>query len=615
MREPETKSCKRSGDRAYETPQTDYARRLRERQQQLRKIEKQHRILWIYIIVAALAAAGLLYHEHSPHAAPRIWLLLPLTVALSSAHSLAKNARICGQVMRIVRFYEGGLARLAHAWQGHGIGGEEFRPEIHSYASDLDLFGAGSLFELLCTARTGVGRATLARWLLEPAPCVVVTERQVAVAELQNQVDFREDWASVKGSTLDQPASDLRDWANAPTVDVPGYARGLAIVLPGLVVLLSSIACITWTGVLAHYCLLAIGVLVGLEAVLSLLFLKKTRRAGSDLVLPSFELTNLAPLLARMEPAHFHAPLLRSLQSKLRISGKYPAQRIRQLQILVWLLELRQFEYFAAPASLILWGTNLSIFIDRWRQQNREALLRWLDALGQFEALLCLSRYFYENPENSFPLLNPAPSALFRAEELGHPLLEHETCVRCDIALNTAGTQLLLVSGSNMSGKSTLLRCVGLNAVLALAGAPVRATQMEISHLQIGCSIDIHDSLRHGRSRFRAEVERIKWILDLACAKCVLFLFDEVLGGTNSADRFWGTKAVIDQLAQSGAVGLITTHDLALTEIVSALRGRASNVYFEEHYEDGEMLFDYRMRPGVLTRTNGVNVMTALGIL
>jgi len=612
MSVPEAADFNKSGDRACETPQTEYARRLRERQQQLTRIENQHRILWIYIIGAALAAVGLLYAPHSPNAAPRVWLLLPLTVALSSAHSLAKNARICGQVARMVRFYAGGLARLAHEWQGQGIGGEDFRPEDHTYANDLDLFGSGSMFEFLCTARTGVGRSTLATWLLEPAPCVVVAERQAAVAELRNQLDFREDWASVRGSALDQPASGLRDWAIANAAGFPGYLEGLAIVLPAFVVLLSFIA---WTGLLGHYWFLAIAVAVGLEAVLSLLFLKKTRRVGSDLVLPSFELTTLAPLLARMENAHFHAPLLKSLQLKLRVSGKSPVERIRRLQILVWLLELRQFEYFAAPASLILWGTNLSIFIDRWRQQNREALLGWLEALGQFEALLCLSRYFYENPDCSFPILNPAPSPLFRAEGLGHPLLKREACVRCDIALGTERTQLFMVSGSNMSGKSTLLRSVGLNAALALAGAPVHAIHMEVSHLQIGCSIDIHDSLRHGKSRFRAEVERLKWILDWARAKPVLFLFDEVLSGTNSTDRLWGTKAVIDHLAKSGAVGLITTHDLALTEIVNAFPGRASNVHFEEHYENGEMHFDYRMRPGVLTRTNGVNVMAALGIL
>jgi len=171
-----------------------------------------------------------------------------------------------------------------------------------------------------------------------------------------------------------------------------------------------------------------------------------------------------------------------------------------------------------------------------------------------------------------------------------------------------------MVSGSNMAGKSTLIRSVGANALLALAGAPVCASRLQISAFQIGCSIAVHDSLVHAKSRFQAEVERLKWLLALSRTNNLLFLLDEVLGGTNSNDRFWGATAIIDQLARSGAVGLVTTHDLALTEVVRALDDRAINVHFEEHYENGEMRFDYRMRPGVLTRTNGLNVMAALGL-
>jgi len=203
----------------------------------------------------------------------------------------------------------------------------------------------------------------------------------------------------------------------------------------------------------------------------------------------------------------------------------------------------------------------------------------------------------------------------FEAEALGHPLLDRRTCVRCDVRLGAQETQLIIVSGSNMSGKSTLLRSVGLNSVLAMAGAPVRAARLQISPLQIGCSIAVHDSLLQAKSRFQAEVERLSLILAFARTNKLLFLLDEVLGGTNSADRLFGVRAVIQQLIASGAVGIITTHDLALTEVAKDLGGRAINVHFEEHYEDGEMRFDYRMRPGVLTRTNGINVMAALGLL
>jgi DNA mismatch repair ATPase MutS len=242
-------------------------------------------------------------------------------------------------------------------------------------------------------------------------------------------------------------------------------------------------------------------------------------------------------------------------------------------------------------------------------------LAQWLDSLGQFEALLCLARYSYENPDHAFAILKRDSPPLFHAEGLGHPLLDRQTCVKCDVRLDAKSTQLIVVSGSNMSGKSTLPRSVGLNCVLALAGAPVRAARLQVSPLQVGCSVAVHDSLLQAKSRFQAEVERLKLILAWSRTKNSLFLLDEMLGGTNSADRLFGAKAVIDQLAASGAIGLVTTHDLALTEVVRALDGRAINMHFQEHYENGEMLFDYRIRPGVLTRTNGVNVMAALGLL
>ncbi len=272
-------------------------------------------------------------------------------------------------------------------------------------------------------------------------------------------------------------------------------------------------------------------------------------------------------------------------------------------------------EWFAAFSSPLLWGTNLAILIERWRQRNQKRLQTWLDSIGQFEALLCFARHSNENPDHTFPILRSHPAALLHAESMGHPLLPGKTCVRTDLHLDAGATRLAMVSGSNMSGKSTLLRSAGINSILAMAGAPVRADRLEISVFQVGCSISVHDSLLQAKSRFQAEVERLKWIFTFARAGPTLFLLDEILGGTNSRDRFFGVKAVIGQLLETGAIGVVTTHDLALTEVAEALDGRAINVHFEEHYQNGEMCFDYRMRPGVLTRTNGLNVMAALGLL
>jgi hypothetical protein len=599
-------------NKAHEIPQSEYARRLSERQRQLASIRALHQRLWTYVIVATLTGIVVVWAALSSHLISALWILLPSVVVLYSIQSLRRNASIHSRVQRIAIFYELGVARLRHEWQGRGIGGKEYLPENHAYASDLDLFGTGSLYELLCTARTGVGRAMLAKWLLNQAGSDEVRARQAAVAELRDQLGLREDWAALGGSTLDQVGASIRDWVDVVEIAFPFYIRALALILPICLLVVSLLAAI---GVFGHTWLWAVAFVVGLEALLAAFVLKGTRLTAANLALPSFELELLVPLLDRFETLHFRCSLLKSLQLQLTASSGVASKQIRQLRQWAWLLNLRQSEYFALPSSLILWGTNLAIFIERWRQQNREELTRWLDSLGQFEALLCLARYSYENPDHAFAVLKPDSSPLFQAEALGHPLLDCETCVRCNIRLDAKDTQLIMVSGSNMSGKSTLLRSVGLNSVLALAGAPVCAAQLQISPLQIGCSISVYDSLLQGKSRFQAEVERLKWILALSRTNNTLFLLDEILGGTNSADRLFGARAVIEQLAASRAVGLVTTHDLALTEVGKSLDGRAINVHFEEHYENGEMRFDYQMRSGVLTRTNGLNVMAALGLL
>jgi len=597
---------------AHEIPESEYARRLSERKQQLAKIGALHQRLWIYLAVAALSGIVVTWAALSLHLVSALWILLPSVVGLSIIRSLTKNARAHGRVQRIVNFYELGLLRLRHEWQGRGIGGKEFLPDNHIYASDLDLFGEGSLFELLCTARTGVGRATLANWLLNPAECSQAGERQAAISELRDTLDLREDWASLEGSALDEAGASVRDWAEAPAIASLPMRRALAIALPICLIVVAILAAV---GVFGHNWPWAIAIPVVAEMFVAALLLKKTTLTASNLDLPSFELSLLAPLLDRLETANFRCSLLKSLQSQLTSSSGRPSKQIRLLRFWSWLLNLRKSEYFALLSSPLLWGTNLAILIENWRQQNRKGLIQWLDSLGQFEALLCLARYHYENPDHTFALLKPESCPMFQVESLGHPLLDRRTCVRCDVALDAKSRQLIVVSGSNMSGKSTLLRSVGLNCVLALAGAPVSAARLQISPLQIGCSISVHDSFLQGKSRFQAEVERLKSILALSRTNSILFLLDEMLGGTNSADGLFGARAVIDQLAANGAVGLVTTHDLALTDIVKALDGRAINVHFEEHYENNEMRFDYRMRPGVLTCTNGVNVMAALGLL
>ena len=263
--------------------------------------------------------------------------------------------------------------------------------------------------------------------------------------------------------------------------------------------------------------------------------------------------------------------------------------------------------------SLLLWSTQFAIAIENWRRISGPAVGRWLAAVGEFEALCALSGYGYEHPADPFPEL-VEQGICFEGEGLGHPLLPVDLCVRNDVRLG-GELRVLLVSGSNMSGKSTLLRTVGTNAVLAFAGAPVRAAGLRLSPLSVGASIRIVDSLQDGSSRFYAEITRLRQLVDMTKgAFPLLFLLDELLHGTNSHDRRIGAEAVVRGLVDRGAVGLFTTHDLALAEIAEALGPRAANVHFQDHLEDGKIVFDYVMRPGIVRKSNALELMRSVGL-
>jgi DNA mismatch repair ATPase MutS len=252
---------------------------------------------------------------------------------------------------------------------------------------------------------------------------------------------------------------------------------------------------------------------------------------------------------------------------------------------------------------------------ERWQQEFGPAIRGWLAAVGEFEALTALSAYAYEHPDDVFPeLVGEGQNALFDAEELGHPLLPAAKGVRNNLKLGD-GLQLIILSGPNMAGKSTFIRCVGVNAVLAQCGAPVRAARLRLSPLAVAASICILDSLSGGISRFYAEIHRIKLVSDMAKGSVpVLFLLDELFSGTNSHDRLTGTEFVVRSLVQRNAIGMVSTHDLALTRIPESMGERAANFCFEDRFEDGQLIFDYKMKPGIVKASNALQLMRSIGL-
>jgi DNA mismatch repair ATPase MutS len=261
----------------------------------------------------------------------------------------------------------------------------------------------------------------------------------------------------------------------------------------------------------------------------------------------------------------------------------------------------------------LFYGVQIAYAAEAWRSEHGAAVRSWLRTIGEAEALLSLSAYHYEHPSDPFPeFVEGRPC--FNATELGHPLIPAAKCVRNNISI-CGETRVLLISGSNMSGKSTLMRSVGINTVLAMAGAPVRAQHLRLTPLQIGASILINDSLQEGSSRFYAEITRLRHICDLAEQHPpVLFLLDELLQGTNSKDRLIGAEGVVRALLDSGAIGLISTHDLALTNIGEQRDSRLHNVHLQDEIEDGKMKFDFKLQDGVVTKSNGIELMRLIGL-
>jgi MutS domain V len=590
-------------------PRSEYQQRLRARQGAHAALTVQDaRVSYARVAVFAAAAALAFFAARSALSAWWIAAPLMLFVALVVAHDRVIRAR--DAMSRAIAFYERGLARIEDRWAGGGDGGERFQDLEHPYSQDLDLFGPASLFELLSLARTSAGQETLAEWLTHPASSAEVVRRQEAVTELAPRLDLREQ-LSLTGATVGHTLHSraLCQWADAPPFLPGAWARVTAIALS--LAMLSAIAFMVSTGNSTAFMIVAL---------LELLFWIPLRKAIVGVLhradSAARQLTALATVLERLETEHFESDRVAHLQAELTVHGTRASVAIRRLR---WLVEFHDWQhnpFFAPFAAMVLWSNHLAYAMESWRKTFGHCVATWLRVSGEFEALASLSAYHFEHPADPFPEFVDrldAP-ATFHGAGLGHPLIPAAKMVRNDICLHGA-TQLLVVSGSNMSGKSTMLRTVGVSAVMALAGAPVRAEKLRLTPLKIGGTLRIQDSLQEGRSRFYAEISRIRTFVDAAAAPPpLLFLLDELFHGTNSHDRVVGAAGVLRTLLDRGAIGLITTHDLAVAKVVESLAPRAANVHFEDRFEAGEILFDYRMKPGPVTHSNAVALMRAVGL-
>jgi len=589
-------------------PRKEYAARLANRRQLLQHHEGNDRLVAILRLVTAVCFAVTLWLSFSRDVLPRWTPLIPVAIFVSLVLIHEQVIRAKRRALKSVQFYEDGFARIEDRWIGRGQSTEIFRGESHLYAADLDIFGKGSLFELLCTARMRGGEETLADWLAGPTNREEIVARQDAVRELRNNIDLREDLTILGGELRSSiHPGVIIDWGNSPVI-VGGYWIRLALVVPVVFTLYTLWPIFTTLSAHPMWWLA-----LGIEAAIGLIYRARVRKVIEGLSHPDRELKLLSLILARIEQERFKCAKLTALRRALETDGVAASQQIKRFTRLMNTLNWYRNEFFTPFSWILLWRTQFIFAAEKWKRNSGPSIGPWIHAVGEIEALCALAGFAYEHPSDPFPEI-VENGTVFEGEDLRHPLIPSGQCVPNSVTL-TNDLRLLVITGSNMSGKSTLLRTVGINAVLAMAGAPVRARRLRLSCVAIGATLRIQDSLQAGISRFYAEIQRIHHIMELTKNRLpVLFLLDEVLHGTNSHDRAVGAEAIVKGLIDRGAIGLATTHDLALAQVADALAPRASNVHFEDDLVDGKISFDYRMRPGVVRKSNALALMRAVGL-
>lgn len=528
---------------------------------------------------------------------------------------------------RLLVFYERSLQRVDGRERQSGRTGIEagqvLRAPGHLYERDLDLLGPDSLFGLLCTVRTGPGERGLARFLLDPATHIETLLRQEAVQELLPQAELRERISLLGDSSFQQiSASFFDEWLEEPAPSFsPAYRVVLvvtALVAVGL--LLAGLTHVRTWGVLLPNLLADLA----LQGIICLPLRKRVLpllQSGSKL---QGHVKLLSEGLALLQAQTFTSPKLVELQRMAREPAG-AVKMLAKLEAQLAIVEQRPKEYFLLFSLLLAAGTQAAISIARWKSKHAGAMKVWLAAWSEFEALNAVATYAFEHPEDAWPeLLREDEGAAFQATGLGHPLLAGAVTndislgVAQDLGLEQATRELraasfYLISGSNMAGKSTLLRSIGINAVLAYAGAPVRAKAMRLSPLRLGASLALTDSLAEGKSKFMAEVQRLSAIVREAKEMPVLFLVDEIFSGTNSLDRKTAAGAVLDSLLRHGAIGALSTHDLALTELATHVNGGV-NVHMASPDVEDPLAFDYKLKAGVNTSSNALAIIRMMGL-
>jgi hypothetical protein len=549
------------------------------------------------------------------------WAVVPCVIGFVA--SVIWHGRVIAAWETALRWWyvnEHGRLRVGSQWRSLPDRGDGLVPITHPYAADLDLFGASSLFQRINVAHTRFGQQLLARWLCEPGALASAQQRQDIARKLASDLELRQEleartlslslpriWTRADVKPIAAPdAEPLLGWAETAQLPQLGRTqiwllRALTALTVGVVLLANLVSLPKWLWLLP----------LGVQVVIAFRFKDAVTHTHQAVSLGQGVFVQYGPTLQLLQRCVESTAELAHLRQ--RVTGSEPQSAMTTFARWVGWLELRTNPLVHPVANaLLLWDVHCLIALADWQGRWGAKVRGWFQAVGELEALSSLAGIAFDNPDYTWPALDDAP-AHFEAKDLGHPLIDSSARVGNTVSLAQPGSALL-ITGSNMSGKSTLLRAMGLAQVMALAGAPVCAAAFSGCALVVRTSLRISDSLEQGVSHFYAELGKLKAAVDAARTSRTLFLLDEILHGTNSLERQAGARWVLAELLETGSIGAVSTHDTGLCQLSGALMQRVTQVHLRETVSGERMTFDYVLRPGPVQGGNALRLMRTLGL-
>ena len=592
-------------------PDEYYKSRLITLQHDLKLLTKKKAILaWVrFAVVIGIAACcyflipvGLFYC-----AIPVILLLILFTRLVFADLS---NKSSIEHTTHLLAVNEDELKALAHNYY-HFYEGRAHIPKEHFYANDLDIFGHASLYQYINRTKCEMGSNTLADWLSGPAVSEIISARQEAIKELVKQSSFRQElqaYGMVKRIKV-ETTTRLQNWFADDNKFIDNKRwLGLRYIVPTIIitVLVLNMADVL-NNYVRNYCLLA-------SALLALYISKKVSPMHQQVSKMTAELEVLSDSITLIEQMNYTSPFLKNLQYEFVQQNGKASTQINNLKKILERLDLRfNFVVFIPLDILLQWDLQQAIALEKWKQQNQKHVMQWFTALGEMEAINSLATLSFNHPGWCFPVLHK-DHFFIEGKAVGHPLIPAGKCVNNPLKIEHTG-QLMLVTGSNMAGKSTYLRSIGVNTVLAMAGAPVCASYFCLSPVQVISSMRIADNLEENTSTFYAELKKLKTIIEKVNRKEKVFiLLDEILRGTNSLDRHTGSAALIKQLIKHHAACIIATHDVELAKLKNEYPENILNYHFDVQVSNDELYFDYQLKEGICSSLNASILMKKIGI-